>query len=89
MVSTFENDTNLGAALFVRTSWISWSLWTSLSVSGSRGELGHGLANALARSVAALSTRSVALWVGMETWWGNHSTVSMILGDLVVMAHTR
>ena len=59
---------------------------TSLSVSGSNGEFGHGLLSALVRSNAALMTMSVELVVGIITCFGNHSTVSQILAALVLMA---
>ena len=78
----------LEGARFVRIFWSSWSWLTSLSAKGSRTELGQGLARAWAKSAAALRTRSVALWVGIETWRGNHSTVSMMRVARMAMHQT-
>jgi len=69
----------LGVRLY-RMVWRDIMASTSLSVSGSRGECGLGLAIAVARSKAALMTRSVELAVGMVTCFGDHSTVSHCSG---------
>ncbi len=67
VVSTGANDTVGGGALLASIALCSCSLWFSFSAIGSIGELGPGLARALASSSAALMTRSVVLVVGMVT----------------------
>jgi hypothetical protein len=77
----------VGAARLWRMAWSSWSLWSSLSARGCSGELRQGFCRALAKSAAAVRTRSVALGAGMATWRGNHLTVSQMQVALVLMHH--